>query len=236
MKIREKDFLRAVKCADRRYYNEVRERIAEAALRKGERIMEQQEKKHITRKFVVGTLLAAAVLGGGGIAATVAMRGSGSIKSEFSYEQSSAAEVQQTEDIPELHLTPEGTYTWQNMHGLHASMFSGAYSWFAETDSGYYFEQSSYDEIWQIDAEDSDSYMSNAYNMRGYYAYKDKETGETVPLCARPNCLHDGNEYCVASTKAYYRSQLFSYENQLYKYIRFFFVCQAQFDALPAFF
>lgn len=33
--------------------------------------------------------------------------------------------------------------------------------------------------------------------------YADRETGQSVPLCAKPNCLHDGNAFCTASTKVY---------------------------------
>ena len=215
MKIREKDFLRAVRRADPRYFSEVRERMADAALRKGKRLMKQQEKKHIVRKIAIGALIAAATLGGG-YAAMVALRNNQGIFGEESRDIRSMVEEQNPNEKPELHLTAEGTYTCQNMRGLQASFYNSGYSWFAETDGGYYFYQSSYDEIFEVDPGDSNYYSFNVVNMRSYYAYKDKETGKTVPLCARPNCLHDGNEYCVASTKAYSTNQLFSYENQLY--------------------
>ena len=39
---------------------------------------------------------------------------------------------------------------------------------------------------------------------QGYLmSYTDAETGEYAPLCARPNCTHDGSLFCPASTKAY---------------------------------
>ncbi len=37
----------------------------------------------------------------------------------------------------------------------------------------------------------------------GGMMYYDSESGEALYLCAKPNCLHDGNEYCVATTDAY---------------------------------
>ena len=34
-------------------------------------------------------------------------------------------------------------------------------------------------------------------------SYSDAETGEYAPLCARPNCTHDGSLFCTATTAAY---------------------------------
>ena len=33
--------------------------------------------------------------------------------------------------------------------------------------------------------------------------YYDEASGETVYVCAKPNCLHDGNEFCTATTRTY---------------------------------
>ena len=216
-KHKEQEFLHLMRDADRRFYAEIAARRADperfAAHRKGRHFMEKTRR---IGKYVIGGIAAAALLCGGGYAAMVALRNNQGIFGEESRDIRSMVEEQNPDEKPALHLTAEGTNTYQNMHGLEASFYNYGYSWFAETDSGYYFYQSSYDEIWEIDAEGSDNYASDVVNMRGYYAYKEKEAGKTVPLCARPNCLHDGNEYCAASTKAYSTNQLFSYENQLY--------------------
>ncbi len=80
MKLTEERIRRAVKNADRRYYDMiadyVREQRAEAASRKGKRTMEKRENKRKIGKIAIGAAITAAVLGAGGIAAAVAMRGS----------------------------------------------------------------------------------------------------------------------------------------------------------------
>ncbi|MCR4759873.1 MAG: hypothetical protein K5705_06345 [Oscillospiraceae bacterium] len=46
--------------------------------------------------------------------------------------------------------------------------------------------------------------------------YSDTETGESVPICARPDCEHDGSEKCVASTSIYEPSALTYHDGYLY--------------------
>ena len=209
MKIRRKDFLRAVERADKRYFDMVNRRAArarsEAAARKGRHLMKK------IGKFAIGAIVTAAVLAGGGITAMVAMRGS--LGGYNTYDGSSIKVTETHDEKIELHLTPEGTYTEQSPSKDYSDYFIGK-TWVAETDNGYYFRQSSYDEIRE---EDGDELYGSTENMRHYYAYKDKATGKTLPLCARPNCLHDGNEYCEASTKAYSTGRLIAYENELYR-------------------
>ena len=47
-------------------------------------------------------------------------------------------------------------------------------------------------------------------------SYADRESGKTVTVCAKPNCLHDGNEYCTATTDRYAYSDLTMYDGYLY--------------------
>jgi len=57
------------------------------------------------------------------------------------------------------------------------------------------------------------------FQLRDYrhvLTYADAETGETVPLCARANCLHDGNTYCTATTDTYMDSYITYYDGYLY--------------------
>ena len=46
--------------------------------------------------------------------------------------------------------------------------------------------------------------------------YTDRETGKSAAVCARPNCVHDGSEYCTASTKTYANSSMTYYDGSLY--------------------
>lgn len=64
------------------------------------------------------------------------------------------------------------------MHGL------------TQTDSGMFFTGT---EIPLLDSK-------NRWDALKYY---DAESGETVYLCARPNCLHDGDAFCPATTVNY---------------------------------
>lgn len=52
-------------------------------------------------------------------------------------------------------------------------------------DSGYYYK-----DWWQVDEE---SFSSGI-------VYYDNATGMSIPLCAKPQCMHDGNIFCAASS------------------------------------
>ena len=58
------------------------------------------------------------------------------------------------------------------------------------------------------------SFIRNGY--RNTLTYADKETGQTATVCARPNCLHDGNAYCTATTETYAPSYLTWHDGWLY--------------------
>lgn len=62
------------------------------------------------------------------------------------------------------------------------------------------------------------SYHSSPTGSSSYaLTYTDKETGESAVVCAKPNCLHDGNLFCTASTNAYHeRSSVVWYDGYLY--------------------
>ena len=74
------------------------------------------------------------------------------------------------------------------------------------------------------------AYESLAYSEKGWYyigsptqedtaagvCYHDMETGQSVFLCAKPECLHDGSDYCPATNSAYSFKQLVWYDGMLY--------------------
>ncbi|MBR4200452.1 MAG: hypothetical protein IKQ91_04140 [Oscillospiraceae bacterium] len=69
---------------------------------------------------------------------------------------------------------------------------------YAKTDTGFFYLKNA-------------EALTTSYSTGGVYdwshnkglGYYDEESGETVFVCAKPNCLHDGNEFCVATTKNY---------------------------------
>lgn len=46
--------------------------------------------------------------------------------------------------------------------------------------------------------------------------YYDSATGQSIYLCARPECLHDGNEFCNATSSKYWLTGMTMYEGELY--------------------
>ena len=46
--------------------------------------------------------------------------------------------------------------------------------------------------------------------------YYDIETGKTIYLCSKPECAHDGNIFCTATSEKYYVLGTAYYENELY--------------------
>jgi hypothetical protein len=65
-----------------------------------------------------------------------------------------------------------------------------------ETDIGYYFN----------------STQREMLSLR----YFDKETGETVYLCSKPECRHDGSSYCTATNNNIEAMYTALYDNKLY--------------------
>lgn len=91
--------------------------------------------------------------------------------------------------------------------------FSGYDETITETDTGWFYRKVVMDEA-----------PDESLNMYGWWGrdgiptlyYMDEETGITVPVCARANCLHDATEYCTATTPVYGYSYLTYYEGYLY--------------------
>lgn len=57
----------------------------------------------------------------------------------------------------------------------------------SKTDSGFFF----------VGQEKAENYSGTAIR------YYDEESGDTAYLCAKPNCLHEGSEFCTATTQNY---------------------------------
>lgn len=79
-----------------------------------------------------------------------------------------------------------------------------------ETETGWFYHKGLYD------GTPSDDDLRWWGDSTTTLFYTDKESGQTVPVCARPNCLHDGNEYCPATTYTYAHSYLTYYDGYLY--------------------
>lgn len=214
MKLDDQTLRAAVREADSRYYDMVKRRIAEtkaeAAARKGRHLMQKQKIRRIT-KYALTAVIAAAVLGAGGIAATVAMRGAhgGNNHTEQTVTVQSGLTLT-NQEWNDLFCKSYGQYVSPQEH-----------LWFAATDKGFYHEQIYRTEI-RTDADGN----YDGYGWLDWYenlpmnhgiVFTDSETGETLPLCARANCLHDGSDFCEASTKGYAaRSALIPYGDALY--------------------
>lgn len=152
---------------------------------------EQEEfmKKERKKARVYLYILAAAMLAIGGTAAVVAYsskkdHSEGNVSEESSRSDHSISE----EDLVNAVISPNLT-DQQDTPDAHG---------FAKTDSGLFFigqENLNYSgkDIWAYD----DTYLDLALR------YYDEASGESVYLCAKPNCLHDGNEFCTATTQNY---------------------------------
>ena len=209
MKITEKDFLRAMpQETNQRYFDMVNRRIArtrsEAAARKGRHLMKK------IGKFAIGAVVTAAVLTAGGITAMVAMRGS---RGGYNKYDGSSIKVTEThEEKIELQLLPDDGKA-PDMYLAQGATYNGWALPFAETDDGWYFARTQ--ETLLYDTGSDSGGASSTQTDSAYFCFKSKATGEVVPLCDRANCLHDGNEYCEASTKQYDGGSLFVLDGKL---------------------
>ena len=224
MNKKERIFLDAMKHADRRYFTELSARLrnpkAFTAAQKGRAFdMEKHEKKRKITKIAVGTLIAAAVLGGGTMAAMVAMRGShGGTHYEYSeidsilHGQSSEKSSETRENTLGLSLTDQ---EWNDMQSDNQGRY--VETWFEVTENGVYhsYQASILDPDGLAGKSDITGFAAKQLPSRTIW-FRDPDTGEEVPLCARPNCLHDGNEYCEATSTAYYRGEPVWYDGVLY--------------------
>ena len=148
-----------------------------------------EEDMHMARRRsirnAVIAILAAALLLTGGVAAAVAFGKRGGTyesSAEKSAEESSGTEQSRAAQTLELHLTEDGAFVLGTLGDRFRPHSTD--KWYLAGETGWY-------SIWQQGTE------------RESIIFTDAATGETVPFCARANCLHDGNDYCVATTEAY---------------------------------
>lgn len=59
-------------------------------------------------------------------------------------------------------------------------------------------------------------YYNSAYFDKLSLHFYDKETGKTIYLCGKPECLHDGNEFCTATSNRYLSMSTALYGDKLY--------------------
>lgn len=88
-------------------------------------------------------------------------------------------------------------------HGYHAIM---------ETENGYYYNFGS------MGHTNADNYLGNSMEFKHFLRYYDKETGETILLCNKPECEHNGSDSCTATYKKMGIINTVMYDNQLYVY------------------
>ena len=150
-------------------------------------MMERENEKKPKKRFKLWMLLAAALLAvGGGTAAGVAAMRKHSVKQDSDIED-------QIQEV--LHLTDDRTVT----HILTARGWDGLYEAkdLCAAETGWYFT----------------TYVDSGIPV---IYFTDRETGQIAPLCARPNCEHNGSEFCTASTRAYWNSGILYYDDYLY--------------------
>ncbi len=88
-------------------------------------------------------------------------------------------------------------------HGYHAIM---------ETENGYYYN------IGFMGHTKADNYLGNSMEFKHFLRYYDKETGETILLCNKPECEHAGSDSCTATYKKMGVINSVMYDNQIYVY------------------
>lgn len=65
--------------------------------------------------------------------------------------------------------------------------------------------------------ENEDGYYYNSISSETLSLhYYDKNTGKTIYLCAKPECLHDGNDFCTATTARYLPKSSALYGDKIY--------------------
>ena len=176
----------------------------------------EMEKKRVRRNIIIA-ILAAALLLTGGVAAAVAMQKHGgshpaaesSARTELQSAESSRREssvAEETRAFPALTLTDQ---TWNDLlSGVsHRYLRGGGPEWYTASEYGFYQRQNQ---------RTGEADLSRDVAEAGTLLFTDGATAAHAVLCARPNCLHDGNEYCTATTTAYQPSELVYYDGYLY--------------------
>ena len=154
-----------------------------------------------TRRFLLIGLAAAILATGGAIAAVAGYAAKHhNKKQEITWDNGT-----------KLNLTNEECdfYSFStDVNYLHQVYYGGNSVWrnpavnFTVTDSGCFYYKEERDH----------STGKKRYTLM----YKDNDSGQAVPVCARANCKHDGSEYCTASTDVYAPSHLEYYDGYLY--------------------
>lgn len=149
-------------------------------------------KQHKSRKLLL-LGLAAAVIATGGAVAAVAGNFRGKTKTlDITHENGTV-----------LHLTDEeATHYYLNYGSITSSMYyyEDPKSMVTPVENGCFYYQESVDQ-------GKENYV---------LMYTDYATGQSVPVCAKPNCKHDGNAYCTASSNVYAPSHLEHHDGYLY--------------------
>lgn len=195
MAVKEQDFLRLMPKIDRKYFEEANNRAAQSARdSKWEDFMRKLAFPVLTG--VICTLLVCGIAAAG-----------------YLLLREDADVIQNPHGTGYAALSPEGTKIhaaltgepFQNSLRLPEMDYWGFvsvaqnYQQFAVTDSGWYT-------IGNPRQEDE---------MRGI-CYTDAASGQTVYLCAKPECLHDGSDYCLATNADYTILRIIWYEDMLY--------------------
>ena len=185
----------ALSCpAGRRAKNEIEQIIRQDRKQKKQ---EQKKKQYVseveivkkeTRKSkILLVILAAALLAVGGTAAAVAYRAHKRVQQDDL--ESKLTEEETPPDLENAVISPQLT-DQQDRPDSHR---------YAETDSGFFYLSQSTDYI-EV-TKDGHTWHEPEYHTG--LKYCDLESGDTVFVCAKPNCLHDGSEFCTATTKNY---------------------------------
>ena len=143
-------------------------------------------KKEARKGKLLFAILAAAVVTIGGTAAAVAYHAHRRVQQNEL--ESELTEENTQKDLENALINPKLT-DQQDEPGC---------SSFAKTDTGFFYLK----EVSALATSYSTGGGRDLTNKSGL-GYYDEETGETVFVCAKPNCLHDGNEFCTATTKNY---------------------------------
>ena len=148
-----------------------------------ERKAYMKEGRKFTRRMLL--ILAAALLAIGGTAAAVAWN----YKKEHSGDNAQNSRIDRQEDPAEFspQLTDQTDIPYAKS--------------IAQNDNGYYYLA---DFDWTTQEEMEDLRINQfSYDTERALKYYDANSGHSVFVCAKPNCLHDRNEFCTATTKNY---------------------------------
>ena len=205
-----KEFLRMMPQIDRKYLDEAYRITAGRPAKKRGDIMKK------TAKIAIAAAMCIAVIGGGAaviyklnhrVDVSPNKHGSGYVGNAPETEKFRATlpEVRATapDAVPDMSYAPLGSARLQNQMSIYATLdgenMAAPCAVPAFSDKGCY----------------SIGNPTRTSRKHGI-CYTDFETGETVYLCAKPECLHDGSDYCPATNSDYALCNLVWYENMLY--------------------